>query len=76
MLMAMFGGGMIPLAFMPSWMQILSHGSPVKWAIFAMEGAIWRDFTPAEMLLPCAVLLALALAFFTLGVLLLRRASL
>jgi ABC-2 type transport system permease protein len=73
MIMAMFGGAMMPLAFMPAWMQKLSHVSPIKWGILAMEGGIWRDFSPAEMLLPCGILIGLALAFFTLGVLMLRR---
>jgi len=75
MVMAMFGGAMMPLAFMPAWMRNISHFSPVKWAILAMEGAIWRDFTITEMLLPCAILIALAVTSFLLGVLMLRRAQ-
>ena len=39
MLMAMFGGGMVPLLFMPSFMKTLSNVSPVKWSILALEGA-------------------------------------
>lgn len=65
--MAMFGGGMMPLAFMKGWMITLSHLSPVKWSILAMEGAIWRDFGPADMLLPCGVLIAVGIAGFVLG---------
>ena len=76
MLMAMFGGAMLPLFIMPTWMQRISHVSPVKWGIFAMEGAIWRNFSVVEMLLPCGILLALGAAFFALGVLMLRRAQL
>ncbi len=76
MLMAMFGGGMLPLFIMPTWMQHISHFSPVKWGIFAMEGAIWRNFSAAEMLLPCGILLAAGAAFFGLGVVMLRRAQL
>jgi ABC-2 type transport system permease protein len=76
MILAMFGGGMMPLAFMPAWMRNLSHFSPIKWSILAMEGAIWRGFSVTEMLLPCIILLALALAFFLLGVLMLRRSQL
>ncbi len=64
----------MPLAFMPGWMRNVSHLSPVKWGILAMEGAIWRDFSIAEMLLPCGILIALALTTFLLGVLMLRRA--
>jgi len=76
MIMAMFGGAMMPLAFMPSWMAKISHFSPVKWGILAMEGAIWRGFSVGELLVPCAVLLGIGAAFFALGVLMLRRARL
>lgn len=65
--LSMLGGGMIPLFAMPSWMQPLSHVSPVKWGILALEGALWRGFTPAEMLLPCTVLVAVGVAGFALG---------
>ena len=65
--MAMFGGGMMPLAFMKGWMITLSHLSPVKWSILAMEGAIWREFGPADMLLPCGVLVTVGIVGFVLG---------
>ena len=58
------GGAMMPLAFMPPWMRSISHVSPIKWGILAMEGGIWRGFTLPEMLLPCGVLLAFGSAFF------------
>lgn len=45
MVMAMLGGGMVPLFVMPSWMQKVSHVSPVKWGILSIEGAVWRGFT-------------------------------
>jgi ABC-2 type transport system permease protein len=71
--LSMIGGGMIPLIAMPRWMLSISDLSPVKWGIYALEGAIWRDFSPAEMVLPCAILLAVGAAFFTAGVFLSRR---
>jgi ABC-2 type transport system permease protein len=52
---------------MPPWMLTLSHVSPVKWAIVALEGAIWRGFGAQEMLLPCGLLLGLALVTFLIG---------
>jgi ABC-2 type transport system permease protein len=73
MIMAMIGGGMVPLAFMPSWLRPFSHISPVKWGIFALEGAIWRNFSLAEMIRPCLVLLAIGFTAFLLGVFMLRR---
>lgn len=66
-LMAMIGGGMIPLAFMPEWLQSISDISPVKWSILAMEGAVWRNFTPAEMFKPCAVLVGIGVLSFGIG---------
>ncbi len=63
----MFGGGMIPLAFMPRFMATLSQASPVKWSILALEGAIWRGFTPIEMLLPCGVLVAVGAVCLAVG---------
>lgn len=66
-IMCMFGGGMVPLAFMPKSMATFSNFSPVKWGILALEGAVWRDFTLAEMLFPCAVLIGIGVAAFALG---------
>ena len=70
---AMVGGGMIPLVAMPAWLVTASDYSPFKWAILALEGAIWRDFAPADMLQPCLILVASGLAFYALGLLGYRR---
>jgi ABC-2 type transport system permease protein len=66
--MTLFGGGMMPQFIMPGWMQTVGHLSPVKWAIRGIEGAMWRDFTLAELLLPCAILLAFGVVCFAIGV--------
>jgi ABC-2 type transport system permease protein len=71
--MCMFGGGMMPLAFLPRFMTTISHFSPVKWGILSLEGAIWRGFTLTEMLFPCGVLLAIGVAGFAIGVTVLTR---
>jgi ABC-2 type transport system permease protein len=70
---AMIGGGMIPLIAMPGWLQKASQVSFFKWAIVAVEGAVWRGFGPRDMLLPCAVLLLFGAVFFALGVAIFRR---
>lgn len=71
---AMLGGGMVPLIAMPGWMLAASNVSPVKWAIYSMEGAIWRDFTLAQMALPSAILLGIGVLAFVLGsIVLIRR---
>jgi ABC-2 type transport system permease protein len=66
--LAMLGGGMIPLIAMPPWMQTASNISPIKWGIVGLEGAIWRGFDLGEMLLPCAILLAIGSTCFILGI--------
>ncbi len=68
LILAMLGGGMIPLFVMPGWMQRASGVSPVNWAIRAMEGAIWRGFSAQQMLTPCAMLLGFGAFCFVLGV--------
>jgi ABC-2 type transport system permease protein len=75
LIMSMLGGGMIPLIFMPGWMRAAASMSPVKWAVLALEGAIWRGFGLGEMALPCAILLAVGAAGFALGVFRLKRAD-
>ena len=67
MIFSMLGGGTVPLFLMPDWMRAMGSVSPAKWAILALEGAIWRDFTFSEMLLPCALLLAFGALFAVLG---------
>lgn len=73
--MSMLGGGMLPLFAMPPWMRTASQISPVKWAILALEGALWRGFTLQEMLLPCAILTTLGIACFLVGTRTFRAAS-
>lgn len=73
--MAMIGGGMVPIFLMPQWMQQFASISPVKWSILAMEGALWREFTPLMMLTPCAILVAIGVACFLLGVLVFGRSA-
>jgi ABC-2 type transport system permease protein len=75
MFMAMFGGGMMPLLFLPSFMKTLSNFSPVKWSILALEGSIWRGFTPADMLLPCGILLGTGAICLAVGARMLARAA-
>ena len=75
MLMAMFGGGMIPLVFMPSFMRTLSDFSPAKWSVLVLEGSIWRGFTFAEMLTPCVVLLSVGAVCLAIGGMILSRVT-
>jgi hypothetical protein len=74
-LMAMFGGGMIPLLFMPGFMQTLSNLSPVKWSVLAIEGAIWRGFVLSEMMLLCGILLVIGTSCVAIGTKVLSRTT-
>jgi len=69
---AMIGGGMLPLFFMPDWVQSLSNISPIKWSILAIEGAIWRDFTFRQLMQPYLVLAVFGCVSFLVGARLFR----
>lgn len=75
LVMSMTGGGMVPLMFMPSWLGTLSNFSPIKWSIYALEGAIWRGFGWSDMLTPLAVLVSVGIVGFGVGVTVLRRSE-
>ena len=67
LMQSMIGGGMIPLIAMPPWLQTLSHFSVVKWGVLAVEGAVWRGFSWAEMAPPLGILLAVGAVGFVVG---------
>ncbi len=73
LVLAMIGGGTIPLFLLPRWMQTVSGVSPFRWAVLALEGGIWRGMTAREMLLPLGVLIGLAVAGFVAGAVGVRR---
>jgi ABC-2 type transport system permease protein len=75
LVMSMTGGGMIPLIAMPEWMQHVSNFSLVKWGVLAIEGAIWRGFTPAEMVLPIGILVSVGIVGFAIGARALTRSE-
>ena len=74
-MLALVGGGMIPLIVMPKWMQTASYVSPVSWGIRALEGGIWRDFTLLDMLQPCGLLVGFGALCFAVGVRIISRAE-
>ncbi len=75
LVMAMTGGGMVPLVAMPSWMRALGNLSPVKWGILSLEGAIWRGFSWSEAAFPLFLLAGLGGLFFLAGTYLLSRSG-
>lgn len=73
LVLAMAGGAMVPTFVMPEWLKTVGMISPVKWGILSFEAGIWRGFTLSEMMLPVGILLGIAVAGFTLGVVILNR---
>ncbi|MEM7754656.1 MAG: ABC transporter permease [Planctomycetota bacterium] len=75
LVLALVGGAGIPLFFMPAWMQMASGVSPFRWAIIALEGASFRGYSFAEMVVPCGVLLGIGVVGFGVAGRLFRRWS-
>lgn len=73
MVLALLGGGMMPLYFMPAWMQRASQFSPVQWALVSLEGALWRGWSWTEVAPYFGGLIAVGLAGALFGWLVLRR---
>lgn len=65
--LSMFGGAMVPQFVMPAWMQTVGLISPIRWALLAIEGGVWRQFSLGEMAVPCAILISVGIACFALG---------
>lgn len=72
-LLSMLGGGMVPINLMPEWMKTVATCSPVFWSIRALEGGLWREYTFEEMVTPCAVLVGIGVACFSIGAAILGR---
>ena len=68
LLLAMLGGAMVPLSAMPATLRALSVASPVRWAIFALEGATWRGLPLAAIAPWCARLVAAGVVALAVGV--------
>ena len=67
LVMMMFGGGMVPLMFMPKWMAAMSNFSPAKWGIYCLEAGVWRELSWGELMVPYAILLAIGIIGFAAG---------
>jgi ABC-2 type transport system permease protein len=68
MIMAMLGGCMIPVMFMPEFISRMSVFSPVRWAILNLEGAIWRDFSWTQVGQHAAILCGFGAAGLAIGI--------
>jgi len=68
LILALVGGGSIPLFFMPPLLRTLSFGSPFRWVVAAVEGPFWRDTPLADQVTPLVVLVAIGLFGFIVGI--------
>jgi ABC-2 type transport system permease protein len=73
LVLAIVGGGTVPVFMMPLWMQRASAVSPFHWSVLAIDGAVWRGFALADFVLPLGVLLALSALGAVVGSLLMQR---
>ena len=73
LIMAMLGGGMIPIMVMPTWMARLSTVSPVHWGVYSIEGAVWRGLTFGQLLPAYCVLAGVGVVGFGVGAFVLSR---
>ncbi|MFM9169730.1 MAG: hypothetical protein ACKOTD_06300, partial [Phycisphaerales bacterium] len=71
----LFGGGTVPLVFMPGVLRTVSDVSPFKWAVLVAEGCTWRGWGAAEMWLPIAALVAIGSVGLVAGAALVRRTA-
>lgn len=72
LVLAMIGGGTIPLFMMPPIMQSFSVVSPFTWAVRCIDGYTWRALSVPELALPLAVLCVIGLVGFVVGTLTMR----
>ena len=59
LVMAIIGGGSIPLVFMPDMLRRFSGISPFRWAVSAIEAPLWRGTPWADQWPALLVLLAI-----------------
>jgi ABC-2 type transport system permease protein len=67
LILAMIGGGTVPLFFAPKFIQTLSNVSPFKWANEAWQGALWRGMSIHDVALPLGVMLGFGVVGFVIG---------
>lgn len=73
LVLAMIGGGTVPLFMLPAWVQKFSSVNPFRWAVIALEGGVWRGMSWSEMMLPLGILAGLMVVGFGVGVIGMRQ---
>jgi ABC-2 type transport system permease protein len=67
LMMVMLGGAWVPTFIFPAWLQQFTLIVPVRWAVDGLDAMTWRGIGVAGALMPIAVLVAFAAAFWTIA---------
>lgn len=73
LMLALLGGGSIPLMFMPGFLRTASGISPFKWAVVTLEGCPWRAWDAATLAPSLAILAGIGVVGLVAGTSLIRR---
>jgi ABC-2 type transport system permease protein len=68
MTLAPLGGAWWPMSLSPRFMQIIGHVSPVAWAMDGMTAVTYQGAHLANVLIPLAVLLGMAVLAFVIAI--------
>ncbi|HLO39929.1 MAG TPA: ABC transporter permease [Phycisphaerales bacterium] len=67
LILALIGGGSVPLFLLPAVVQQIGSISPFKWSTLLLEGGLWRQFSMADMAIPAMVMLAIGIGGWLIG---------
>jgi ABC-2 type transport system permease protein len=67
LMMVMLGGAWVPTFIFPAWLQQFTLIVPVRWAVDGLDAMTWRGIGIAGAMMPVAVLMAFAAAFWAIA---------
>jgi ABC-2 type transport system permease protein len=67
LMMVMLGGAWVPTFIFPAWLQQFTLIVPVRWAVDGLDAMTWRGIGLSGALIPVAVLIAFAAAFWAIA---------
>jgi ABC-2 type transport system permease protein len=67
LMMVMLGGAWVPAFIFPAWLQQFTLIVPVRWAVDGLDAMTWRGIGLSGALMPVIVLIAFAVAFWTIA---------
>jgi ABC-2 type transport system permease protein len=73
--LAAFGGSLVPIFLLPGWMEALAAFTPNYWAMQSFQDVMFRGASVADIALNLAVLLAFAVALLGAGLARFRYAA-